>query len=143
MLIFLNEELLLKKILHLLYYNLYINVKYLIGRMLLCVKSISFLIWDYMYWLNSKFLKYLQMKFWTQNESIGILYDSNEYFGILPYMFLGNWVHVQFWSSANIHQTSLRFQDTYVCAEDKIRYYKDVISKYFRCPCKPLFLIMN
>ena len=67
---------------------LYINVKYLIGRMLLYVKTISFLIWDYMYWLNSKFLIYLQMKFWTQNESIRILYDSNEYFGILPYTFL-------------------------------------------------------
>ena len=72
------------------------------------------------------------MKFWTQNESIGILYDSNEYFGILPYMFLGNWVHVQFWSSAKIHQTSLRFKDTYVCAEDKIRYYKDVICRSFQ-----------
>ena len=72
------------------------------------------------------------MKFWTQNESIGILYDSNEYFGILPYMFLGNWVYVQFWSSAKIHQTSLRFQDTYVCAEDKIRYYKDVALSNFK-----------
>ena len=28
--------------------------------------------------------------------------------------YVPNWVHVQFWSSAKIHQTSLRFQDTYV-----------------------------
>ena len=40
-------------------------------------------------------------------------------------LYVPNWVHVQFWSSAKIHQTSLRFQD-------RIRYYKDVICRSFQ-----------
>ena len=111
---------------------LYINVKYLIGRMLPYVQSIIFLIWGYCYWLNSKFLIYLLTNEILDTEWINKNSIRFQWIFWHIALYVPNWVHVQFWSSAKIHQTSLRFKDTYVCAEDKIRYYKDVICRSFQ-----------